>query len=686
MENYLRDGLAPLKRYLSISKGGSASEVSGNEGYHSDDNYDDGGILDWGIDSNQLNDISSPTLINDFANSTFEVDHSMNGMTPYVEDKFYDWGISPKKNQNNHFEPNNAIEELKFKCQQQKLKNMAFFDEFRYILVSSQLLDETIMVSKFAQRKKMKSLLDLRKSSKEFGQIITMNAKYQITSLINDFNVIKTWGLIRHINKNLHKYSLKQIRLVFIVSMIHLNYIMRANITRLQIIQTKLLNQLKKFIKTFQNFDVLIQKLITKYKEIKIYNNIIPNHQLTTSENPDHIYDTITSSLILSTNSLMNTLSMLLPFTNGAELENYCGIYNIEITELGFQIEELKPFKVDNDPIDLLTSKFKKFQFLTRFFIVVLLALNQQTFVHSPFLNKVFGIFQIHTRKDCSLINKLVLISNNLDNLQQTGLNMNKIIEGSTTFNSNNVTTTIRPTNKSTDPLLNKLKELELQIILLRRNKDPQQLKELGLTLESLTTLYKKEQLNSNPKSLLTVGKRNNRLSLPPTSNYSYPVQQRSKSTSHKNYKRLSTGFALPLLTVTEEDETPSKRAVSYDDNYLNIMPSHDSFTKEDSIQQQQGDYIQENNLLSNDDSVVITSNEGIMGNESDDDSTVLDSEAFKQKLELNFTKMINGGGRVQGLEDNKISDEHDVNLNNQQVDKKESTSLMNELKAAMNK
>lgn len=680
MENYLRDGLAPLKRYLSMSKG-STDEHAENEGYHSDDD-NDGGILDWGIDSNQLNDISSPTLINDFANSTFEVDHSINGMTPYVEDKFYDWGISPKKNQNTKFGVNNALNELQLKCEEQKLKNMAFFDEFRYILVSSQLLDETIMVSKFAQRIKKKSILDLRKSSKEFGQLITISAKYHISSLINDFNIIKNWSLIRHMGKSLHKYSSKQIKLVCIISIIHLNFIMRANITRLKIIQSKLLNQLKHFIKTFQNFDILIQKLITKYKELKIYNNIIPNHQInTTSENPDHIYETITSSLVLSTNSLMNAINTLLPFTNGIELENYCGIYNIEITELGFQIEELKPFKVDTDPIDLLASKFKKFQFLTRFFIVILLAMNHQRFMHSPFLNKVFGIFQINNGNDCSLINKLLLISRNLENLQQTGLNMNKIIERSTTLNSNNVSTTIRPIDKSTDPLLNKVKELELQIILLRRNKDPQLLKELGITLEDLTTIHKKEVLNSNPKSLLTVGKRNNRLSLPPTSNYSYPIQQRSKSTSHKNYKRLSTGFALPLLTVTEEDETPSKRAVSYDDNYLNIMPSHD-FSNEDSTRQI--DYIQENNLLSNDDSVVITSND--LFNESDDDSTVLDSEAFKQKLELNFTKMINGSGAKMDKFDDKTITDDEINLNNQKVDMESSESLMNELKAVMNK
>ncbi len=707
MENYIREGLAPLKRYLSISQ--QQQQDQEQDGIDQDSptrrrmSKGNGKMMDWGIDledMDNINDISSPTLINDFTINTSSTTNAtsdngediMDGLTPFVEDKFHDWGISPKKSHhdNHHrFTLRDFVMDLFDKLNDQKYQNMKFLDEFRYILVSSQLLDETILISKF----KKKSLMDLnQKGFQKFGHLIKINSNFQINSIISTINILKIINVLSYLQKNQFKYSLQQIRLVLMISTIHLSFIVNSKLLKLKIIQTKILNQLRKFIKNFQKFDTLIQKLITKFKELKIYNNIPSLKSQTTgnNENPDSIYDLTSSSLILSINSITNSFKSLLSLTNGIELENYCGIYNIELTRLGFQIDELKSLKLidDNqDDVDLIVSKFKKLQFLRRFLIVVLLTINQFN-NHSPFSNKVFEIFKIKQNGgDCkvSFLSKLIMVSNNLNDISQFCETLNQSIKQSIDVSNtiiNHSEFHQNDSSSSIDLLLNKIKEFELQLIIARSSKNPTHLKELGSILENLSNLYKKEcstsQTNSN---LLKIAKQRKRFSLPSTALPIQQQQQRSKSTSSKrnSYKRLSTGFTLPLLTVTEneeeDEEVKTKRAVSYDDNYLNIMPSHETFTIDN--------YINDRNLLSNDDSVVITYGDG--GDKGDDEGEeTFDNEEFKKKLELNFTRMIQGDSKLKYENNEEVNDE--VNFNDQQIDKEESAPLMNELRNVLNR
>lgn len=710
MENYILDGLRPLKRYLSLNQ----EQEYKDEGTE----VDDGNIMDWGIDLDHdmhPNSLSSPTLINDFTNS-FELyradedqdeegEDGMNGLTPFNDDKFHDWGISPRKHKvKNGLK--DLFQELVLLLHEQRLKKMKFLDEFRYTLVTSQLLDETILVSKFNQQRTKRSLINLNKKDgvcfKRMGKLVRMNSSYQISlsSSRDLWSLLKIRNLLNIISQHQQNYSIYQIRLVLIVSLIHIDALIRSNYIINQILQHKFITQLTKFIKSFQKIDMSLQKLITRYKEVKIYKNIMPNTSHIPNENPQQICDLITSSLNLLMNSITNSFLKILPFTNGIELENYCGIYHIELIDLGSEIEELKPFHnyINEDTLDQITSKFKKFQFLRRFMIVVMLATLSQPSMNTPFLNKIIGIFNVKRSIDCSDWEKLKLILESFDEVTSFCINLNKSIQNSIVFNSSKgVTPTTSISNDhSTDLLFNKIKEFELQLFLTRGSSDPSQLKELGHTLEKITSLYKKEiTLAQNNNNILKIDKQRKRFSLPNSNpqltSSSSSSQQRSKSTSYKNYKRLSTGLTLPLLTVMEEEEIKPKRAVSYDDNYLNIMPSHLTPVRpqpqEDQPQEDQSqnlqlqDYINERNLLSNDDSVIITNEQG-----EEAQQETLSNEEFRKKLEENFNRMIQGDKVIKEEDQEKIDENDEINLNNQKIGKLESQALMNELNDALKK
>ncbi|CCH42630.1 Inheritance of peroxisomes protein 2 [Wickerhamomyces ciferrii] len=748
MDGYIRDGIAPLKRYLSTGST-STHTINTSKQYNSistfwDSNDADanskirrnsdtyGDAMDWGIEnldeidgsnteiSHNDHDISSPTLINEFPNYSNHGDDQMSrdndfdGMTPHIDDKFYDWGISPKKNANNNLGKStlrNIFDELMKLNHEQHLKNLEFLDEFRYTVITSQLLDQTILVSKFQQMKKQSSskLLKHNKTFYKNGLLISLNQNFHIQSFLCPFNIVNILGVLSHLQKHKGNYQNSQIRLVIIISLIILNAHTISHTQSLDLIQHKTLNQLKRFIKIQQKFDLQEQKLITKYKELKLYNNILPIQQQHSSEDPSQLFDLVSSTIIVASTSVINSIHKILPYVNGYELENYCELYNIELTQLGFETENLKPFNISESEssIDQLVNKFRRFQYLRRFLIVLFLAMNHQFSTHSPFLMKVFGIFQIKSRLTCSILKSSVLVSQSLESLQEL---ISGLVESLSQFRtiSDNKVEFIEPSSPSVDQLMNKIKEFELQLIVLRRDHSPQQLEEAGQTLSSLQQLYQREirqfqapkQRSVSTPSSLSIEKRK-RFSLPNASNYSnLQIQQspqrsqRPKTTPHKHYKRLSTGFALPLLTVTEEDEG-SKRAVSYDDNYLNIMPTYNTFNSDEDSNQIQPQisqinqhYIQDNNLLSNDDSVIFTSNGN---NEEDDkDDEEVDSEEFKRKLELNFAKMINGNSN-QGSDDTNDDDKNDddndeVNLNNEKIDTQQGVNLMDELKMSFNK
>lgn len=708
MENYIRDGWAPLKRYLSISLPEGIQEHLQGDTDHDHDTQQlqsqrkypidvghDKRMLDWGIDmadddstTNVSNvDLSSPTLINyDYTGNSNYEEGTMDGMTPMVEDKFHDWGISPKKPQRS---TKMTIEDV-FQQGRLGLDLEKFWDEFRYGLVSSQLLDEVVLISRFKNNRK----------DQVQNKSVNFQIKYLVEANIGNLDIRIIWNassLLRHVKENQHRYSINQIRLVANVALCSIALLTDSNIIKLKILHHRILNLLKSFITGFQKFDVLIQKLVTKYKELKIYNNIIipTNPQQGSSE---RIHDIITSCLVISTTSVNNSLKSLLPFVNGIELENYCGIYDIELIRLGE--DELKPFKIDHqtDPIDSIIYKFKKFQFLTRFLIVVLLAMNLNSDYTTPFLNQVFTIFGIAHKKNCSIIRKLIMISNNLNELTTMVQELTTMTSKSLDLQNTELTNIQTRSNDADDLLLTKVKEFELQLLLARKSNT--KISKLSPILDNLTSLYNKECLSQqHQQHILNVEKQRKRFSLPATANAtlipSTPTQ-RSKSTSH-SYKRLSTGLSLPLLTVMEEEETttstsPSsaksttripKRAVSYDDNYLNIMPSHESFGKTED-EQYKVDYIQERNLLSNDDSVVLHNDY-----DGQQEDSVFDNEQFKKQLELNFTKMMMTDKEIKRdnvQEMDADEEELQVNHNDQKMDIADGVPLMNELRSVLNR
>lgn len=90
-----------------------------------------------------------------------------------------------KNHHDNHhrFTLREFVMDLFDKLNDQNYQNMKFLDEFRYILVSSQLLDETILISKF----KKKSLMDL--NQKRISKIWSSNQnQFKLSNKFNHFN------------------------------------------------------------------------------------------------------------------------------------------------------------------------------------------------------------------------------------------------------------------------------------------------------------------------------------------------------------------------------------------------------------------------------------------------------------------------------------------------------------------
>lgn len=712
---FLEGSLAPLKRYLSASLTSHPTEKDphrplslrngGGTTYSRtrDDHLRDDGLFDWGLDDD-YRDTSSPTLVNDYTSS--EMDLSAD--TPIVEQHvFSDWGVSPTKDrQHARIGLQASVSTRKLPVRRRSLgqvfqilmkkqrlmteESSAFLDEFKYVLVTSQLLDETILVSRFYNKKKSSSL-SIKSTEKrgvitDFGRIIKVNTTFRINPTIPTYNVVRIVQILIYMNHSKHSHSLKQLNIATSLLLIVLWLHIRSKNLRLSITQTTLLAKLKNFIKRYQKFDTIIQRLVNKHKEITLYTNITPQTPQTPqtpttpstpttlekSVDPDALYEIINSTVFLSTQGLIKALKTIIPLVNSNELENYCGIYNVNISELAFMIDD--PKLSDMKTSENLVHCVKRFQFIRRFFICTLLAFNLENSDCTPFMNtvcKVFGVVGVHE----SVSVKWETITIVLAELQSLNGTLFESMKNFVALKNLNLGAfpihqdSSSRTSQQSDPtasLKRELKQLQLDLLSFDNDKSPEdqlvEFKNIGKVLESLNQTYQNglsflENSTNRRQFHLTkhrsvsarTSKRSSTPQGQPHLNLISPPRSFSSSPSlTQHHKRLSSGLTLPLLTVLEDDS---------------------------SIPISESDYVIDKNLLSNDDSVVISLN-------TDDAFEGMTSEELKKKLETNFERFTSTSTTIEQMRDVVGTDEKSTN--DDKVSEEDGAPLMDELKKAL--
>jgi hypothetical protein len=655
--NYLFEGLAPFKRYLSLPSTNVHVDTSTAE-------EEGDGMEDWGIDTHDFRSLSSPTLVTEDTHGSID----MNGDTPRVEGVEF-WGMSPEKkqqkNHRKHWLVSDLCEELYKRNMDVELDFTEFLEEFRYILVTSQLLDETILISRFYNKRKSShfQLNEKKITWTKYGKVVRLGSQYRLSPRTNNGALIKS---IIELNK-FKIGSPQQVEHLIVNALLNLDIHIRSKALTSQLIQTTVLNKLKVFMKTFQKFDVLAQKLLTKYREAMLYSNLIPQANESETLDSNKLFEILSSVTTLAFQSLVNGLNGLLPLVNGNDFENCCEIYNVDLSEMVMTLDDED---TNSRSIDSLALRVKKFQYLRRFFICSLLAINVKQSSQSDFMAKVSNLFQPDIKQHNTTFHKWSSVSRILGEEHQlivslivsmnTFIQLQKIKFGPTSLGSDMVQGP--KIQGPTMELSRKVKELQLELLSFDKSLSTgdQLLKFRAIQphLDSLMEQYQKNlnelEASSNQRPFKLNKQRvtsttRKRFSLPPlqhTQNMSPSQSPRSASSSPTNYKRLSSGLGLPLVTVMESDETKDI------------------------------EYIQ--GLISNDDSVVITSN-------TDDHSfETLNNELLKEQLEHNFSRFASTSTALGVNEANPIKSvpNGEINKNDQHVDALVGISLLDEMKA----
>lgn len=731
----LLEGLRPFAKYLSISQQPVQQEEIVVNKDQTMKSRSDEMISDWGFDMDNTN---SPTLVNIDLNNNKNFHygiHSDDDLTISSMPKF----ILPSSNLSIQL----LLKNIFNKFNDIDLSFQKFQDEFKYILITSQLLDETILISKY---KKKISTLQLNHNSNtlitKFGNFfINSGSNLLMNDNLNSLTYIHLVSFIRHLFKNYTKLNKLQSKSLLIIISVNLFILSNYKLICYKIIEITILNNLKKFIKNYQRFDISIIKLLNKYKELTIFPNMLPNNIPSRSSDilkSDKIYEILNNSVNLLTSNILNNINQLFSSINSSDLENYCGIYNIDLNELNYYLSnEFISNNLSN--YEKLLINLKKFQYLRRFLICCLLSsTNEININYSEFLNKVIKIFQADKMipNSINLFNKLNLISSSLQNIQNLSHLLNLNIMEFIKFekiSTSNTEDSLKNINTTSSNLSNKLKEVQLNLSILDKHKSIdnqiEDFNKIGELINSINQIYNQdlsnlqnsvEKTSNKPFNLvqnnsvspltssssITLSKRK-RFSLPPqqhltpqsrstprnNTNSISPSTPNSNSSTPKNYKRLSTGLSISLLTVMENEsdifDVTNHKKVSYDDNYINITPKLQSpaylSNESEQVESKKNYYITKNNLLSNENSVIINKIEEDDDSLNELDSNILDNIEFKKRLEKNFNRVLSSSTVIGNTTVDTEEDNFEINYNNSKIDEIQGGLLINELKSKIN-
>lgn len=680
-------------------------------------------VSDWGIEETT----SSPSLSNHNFSQPYQHGRNIHELTSptlfnenldYLKEKPADADFMYYYLTNNMHRVSPSTENFqKFIKKYLSLNNIQneFWEKFKYNLIISNLLDDSMILSKNEQslnnlqfsinnpndtRKKFVKTLNF-----DGTELYILNKQYQLKfsdKLYNSEMLIQTIYMIIFLLKQSlkgvkskmstqNKFKMFKILLIISVKLIQFKRI------NLKIQSTKVLNMLNDFL--VNNYKVnkkLIMNLIN-LKEMEIF-GFMKNSAI--SKNKVHdLKENLDNTLNFLNFNLKSSIIKLLPFLNGPMFEKYCNINNINVCTLNSKYDADGTIEINRSSekitIDELTFKLNKFNQLRKFLVCQLLTVNESP-IRSFFLFQVWDQFNITEyevdevlQNDFLFFEKLLVVEelfeehtnivknfnsiferfekinkvesrqediNNKDVLEISNQPLHSAFESITDTNMNNlinkltnITTNLtyfKKYNQSISSITN-IDEMNEKLMIFKQFGDELNfIKELyQVNLGELNNeLYNKtndlSSIKSSPRSSVSSSKRNSnsngefnlksfhtvnsnsskkRYSLPfhhssssipsPTiqqspysdSNLPSKISNSKANGSDAQYKRLSTGLQLGLLTVFEEpnhktkvtnnrfstDSNPSSihgnanvndkipGPVSYDDNYLNMLSSN---------------------------------------------------------------------------------------------------------------
>ncbi|SGZ48844.1 CIC11C00000001912 [Sungouiella intermedia] len=297
-------------------------------------------------------------------------------------------------------------------------------EKFRYNLIISNLLDDTLVLSK--NELALNDLVRIRASvdapmhdrlAKQFNfdgtELIVTNKRYQlkVPNAYRDPSVTvrSIWLIVFLMKQNLKSRSnlsasskLKLFKILLIVSTRILKYRRAASI----IGASRTLRALDDFmISNCKINKALITNMITiKEFEMFIFLNKSDSKIVNATYSRDLKFH-VNTALVCLTLNVRHSIRRLLPLSNGEILEKYCHINNIQLGSIFAGPETMEEEEIT---LDVLTSKLNYFNNLRRFFICQLLTIHDVP-LQNFFILKLYDCFNLHesSQRSYSAANRL---------------------------------------------------------------------------------------------------------------------------------------------------------------------------------------------------------------------------------------------------------------------------------------
>ncbi|KAI5954351.1 hypothetical protein KGF54_002126 [Candida jiufengensis] len=644
-----------------------------------------------------------------------------------------------------------------------------FWEKFRYSLIISNLLEDSMILSENeSSLQVLKSDLDQQQLrnfkytiNDDGTKLIVTNTSYRVTYnlLYSNFGIIIIFtNLIIFLLKQQQNLQLGRecMNNVLQFKLFKIILYLSSKLIKIQkfkvVVETnKILNFLNKFLKS--NYTVN-KNLILNIIKIKG-----SNLNLELQVNKRQLSNFLLNSLNFLIMNLNILIMKLIPMLNGEIFEQYCVINNIN---LGILTQEYE--NDDNNEVQEVVFYINKFNQLRKLFICQLITINENAQGNFFVLN-LMDQFQVSEEsKDVNNLEKCKILAEVLmdynktmenindmfkkyeihkieihDRIEETNLNsnLNQFISKVSNFNQNlrffqkyNSSLSVDNFEEQQEKIsifnqfnteLSNLKLLHKQTLLeLNQEINP----DYVVSQKSLSNLSSPSQTTTPRDSFNLKTFQNSslkkRFSLPSSANSPSQSQvqpqvnssQQPQPKQKKKYKRLSTGLPLGLLTVFEENKQNLKAnreslisksssdsnqqnsilspplKVSYDDNYLNILPNlnqYESYNKSTldqlnrksnsngqfplnnrfSINSVQSNVSGITDLISTQLTSYKDSEEDQDNESNENENSQLTQEALKKKLEESFNKIYDLTNENKKLK-NKAS-ETTINLHKQE-------------------
>lgn len=411
--------------------------------------FDQGiGISDWGIEepttriigprsfSGAANSVSSPTLVNE------------NAQIWNLE--AYDFNYYYKRSGITFPRPRTATFETFIK-KYLSLHKMepAFWEKFKYNLIISNLLDNSLVLSKNEQILNS-YLLSVSPGDNYVAKYrhVLNNDESELTILSKSYELklplktsspkccIMILGQIIFLLKQIHfknsslsqRSKIKMFKLLLIMST-KFFHVRRAY---LRIQTRKVLNLLDEFLVSNLKVNKKLLTFFLELKEAGIFNTLDKSED--SAFYSHEIVKNVSSTLNFLSMSLKVTIAKLLPFLNGPVFEKYCNVNELDLSI--FTQLESSPNPMDTNrnedctTTESLTFRLRKFNHLRKFLVNQLLTITELP-QRNYFVHQVWDIFGFRNEDILEHLDSAVTSLNKLSLLVELFTEQNEILKSS---------------------------------------------------------------------------------------------------------------------------------------------------------------------------------------------------------------------------------------------------------------